>query len=568
MNINILQGIGDPNLFRSYLSGDPEGPLDSWRPWLAFLKCLYGLPVEESERQLIRTCTGRDPSKLSKDGYSECLLLCGRRSGKSKLIALVGAFEALFSGKERKLSPGEVGLVAVLSPTKAQSGIIHSYMRGVFDSPLLVREVVEEKQEGFKLKNGVEIRVIVGDPRHVRGYTLLTALTDETSMFGLADESRVRSDAELIRALRPGLASTGGRLLCIATPYRAAGYCYKTYQRAYGHDDCDVLCWSGPSLTMNPTLPPSVVERALAEDPPAPRSEFCVVPGAFREDVDTFITRQAVEALVIKGRYELPPQPGRRYAAFIDVSGGRHDDACLCIAHLQSDVVVLDLLERYPAPHVPAQAVADMAGHLKRYGLREAVGDQYSAEWARTEFELHGIAYRRTGRTEYNEGLASIRRVQKSKSELYVSLLPRLHSAQIELLDDDLLVSQLSSLERRVRSGGRDLIDHPPGAHDDLANSVAGAADAVVQRRAVAGVAGEGRTVVGALVNGTRPTAEQLTPLESAYRELDAENALARWEDEILAKQSSDHQQPIRELMSHPRIARHRPASNYPFNLF
>jgi len=29
-------------------------------------------------------------------------------------------------------------------------------------------------------------------------------------------------------------------------------------------------------------------------------------------------------------------------------------------------------------------------------------------------------------------------------------------------------------LERRTGRSGRDLIDHPPGGHDDLANAVAG----------------------------------------------------------------------------------------------
>ena len=35
---------------------------------------------------------------------------------------------------------------------------------------------------------------------------------------------------------------------------------------------------------------------------------------------------------------------------------------------------------------------------------------------------------------------------------------------------------ELLSLERRVRSGGREVVDHRPGAHDDLANCVALAA--------------------------------------------------------------------------------------------
>ena len=43
------------------------------------------------------------------------------------------------------------------------------------------------------------------------------------------------------------------------------------------------------------------------------------------------------------------------------------------------------------------------------------------------------------------------------------------------LLDDDVLVKQIVSLERRTSRGGRDSIDHPPGQRDDLANAVAGA---------------------------------------------------------------------------------------------
>jgi hypothetical protein len=47
------------------------------------------------------------------------------------------------------------------------------------------------------------------------------------------------------------------------------------------------------------------------------------------------------------------------------------------------------------------------------------------------------------------------------------------------LLDDQRLITQLSSLERRTARSGRDSIDHPPGAHDDVGNSVAGVAAAL-----------------------------------------------------------------------------------------
>jgi len=49
-----------------------------------------------------------------------------------------------------------------------------------------------------------------------------------------------------------------------------------------------------------------------------------------------------------------------------------------------------------------------------------------------------------------------------------------MNSGQVRLLDNPRLLQQLVSLERRAARSGNDIIDHPPNAHDDLANAVAG----------------------------------------------------------------------------------------------
>ena len=64
---------------------------------------------------------------------------------------------------------------------------------------------------------------------------------------------------------------------------------------------------------------------------------------------------------------------------------------------------------------------------------------------------------------------------EQPKSEIYQNVLPLLNSRRVELLDLSRLHSQLCGLERRTARSGRDSIDHAPGAHDDIANSVAGA---------------------------------------------------------------------------------------------
>jgi hypothetical protein len=372
-------------------------------------------------------------------------------------------------------------------------------MRGVFGStPLLRNELIEERRDSFVLRNGVEVAILTGDPRTARGFSLIACVVDEIAMHGLAEESKVRSDTELIRALRPALSTTEGRLLSIGTPFKSAGYAYNTFKRCYGNDDADVLCWNAPSLLMNPTLSPKVVERALAEDPVAAAVEYCVEPGLFREDVDNFVSRAVVEALVVNGRTELPPRPGVPYAAFADVSGGRHDDAALAIAHREGRVIVLDCLERYKAPHSPYEVIAKMVATLRRYGCDRAIGDAYAAEWSRTAFASHGIKYNRSSTTVWKEGAEARNKAAKPKSVLYAELLPRLHSGEIELLDNETLIFQLASLQRRTRSGARDSIDHPPGGHDDAANVVAGVCDACNQRQMTAGIVTDSRPTAGA----------------------------------------------------------------------
>jgi hypothetical protein len=74
--------------------------------------------------------------------------------------------------------------------------------------------------------------------------------------------------------------------------------------------------------------------------------------------------------------------------------------------------------------------------------------------------------------------------------EIYLAALPLVMSGRTELLDDERLKVQLLALERRTTRNGRDVIDHPPGRHDDLANAVARSLVlAAIKSRALVGLA-------------------------------------------------------------------------------
>lgn len=430
------------------------------------LRVYYGLRLKKSELPLLKECTGRENPRIG--GFQTALFLTGRRSGKSRIAAVTGAFESALAGHEKKLSKGEQGVVLIASPTKSQSSIVKNYIRGIFDVPLLRNEIVEESKDGFALRNGNRIAILAGDWKTVRGFTLLAAIVDEVCFFGYGDDSKIKSDTELIRALKPSLATCKGRLIAISSPYAMKGWSYSQYKKHYGNENSKVLIWNCPSRTMNPTLPQSIVDEAMAEDPAAARAEYL---GEFRQDVATYLPRDVIEAVVVKGRKELPPLHNREYASFVDIGGGRVDDAALAIAHREDEKVVIDLVRQWRPPFSPDAVVGEMVAVLNRYRIGRTVGDNYSAEFTKAAFESRGIEYERATTSPWSNNL---NRVAKPKSQLYAELLPRLCSGEIELLDNETLINQLANLERRTRSGGRDIIDHAPNQHDDVANVVAG----------------------------------------------------------------------------------------------
>lgn len=131
----------------------------------------------------------------------------------------------------------------------------------------------------------------------------------------------------------------------------------------------------------------------------------------------------------------------------------------LAVAHREGDRVVLDCVRERRPPFSPQDVVVEFALALKPYAVRTVQSDRYGGEWVTAAFRDRGIRCEPAA---------------KPKSDLYRELLPLINSGRVELLDHPKLIGELCCLERRVGRGGRDSIDHPPMAHDDLANACAG----------------------------------------------------------------------------------------------
>jgi len=226
-----------------------------------------------------------------------------------------------------------------------------------------------------------------------------------------------------------------------------------------------VLVWRAATRAMNPVVSQQVIDQAAERDPASAAAEWLA---EFRSDIESFINREAVEACISFGVRERAPMQSVRYYAFVDPSGGSADSMSLAIGHREDDIVVVDALREIKPPFSPESVVGEFSALLKSYRVSKTTGDRYAGEWPREHFREHGITYEPAA---------------KAKSDLYRDLLPAINSRKLDLLDDARLLTQLVGLERRTARGGRDSIDHPPGAHDDLANAAAGLA-AVAKRGA------------------------------------------------------------------------------------
>lgn len=448
--MNILADLDNPELFAPFFR-----PAASWQAWRAFLAALFALPMDADALALYQHHTGRQAPPTA--AFREAALICGRRGGKSRVLALIAVYLACCRDYTPHLAPGEVATIPIVAADRKQARTIFRYVLGLLHHvPALAAMVGDATAESVEVGANVVIEIHAATYRGVRGYTLAAILVDEVA-FLRSDDTSANPDEEILAAVRPGLSSIPGSMLLIASsPYAKRGALYAAFRQHWAKDDARVLVWRGTSLEMNPTLDPSVVEQAYEDDPARAAAEY----GAeFRDDIAAFVAREVVDACTVPGRYELPPISTVRYVAFVDPSGGSADSMTLAIAHREAGLAVLDAVREVRPPFSPDAVVQDFAALLKSYRVNRVRGDRYAGEWAREPFRKIGIAYDLS---------------EKPKSDIYRDLLPKLNSAQVELLDLPRVGKQLCDLERRTARGGRDSIDHPPGGHDDVANAVAG----------------------------------------------------------------------------------------------
>lgn len=428
------------------------------------LAALDGCRFTSEQADIFREAARREPPEPG-TRFREIRVIKGVRSGFTTMILSPAILHHALYGSAPALGVQSV-LPLVAQDERGAKVDFHGIREYALSMSEIAAHVTSVGTGEISFDTGHTVSVFPSSAPALRGPAFPMACMDEYGFIRHAHEIRA--------SLRRGLLGTGGVLLRGSSPWIKEGLCYEDFC-ALGQTDPDVLTLHGATRFWNPAVPQSDLDAEQRIDPVRFAREYL---GLFTDDLAAFLPAAAVESAVRVGIFEQPPQAGVTYLAACDMAAGGPDASTFSICHREGYRIVQDVLKGYKrvngqSPNLAA-VVREMADTLRRYGLREIVGDRFAGQWSRQEFQRAGITYKnpeitRDGRTVYVD-----------RSTAYLEVGPLFLQGLVDLLDHVDQQREFQRLERRARIGGADVVDHPKNGHDDHANSFALAATMLI----------------------------------------------------------------------------------------
>src|SRR5262245_63847649 len=107
---------------------------------------LFGLPMSAEQFVVYRAHTGRSAPPTAP--LHEAWLVCGRRSGKSFMLACIAVFLAAFKDWRPYLGPGEIGTIMIIAADRRQGRVIRPYCLGLLRGVPWLKRLTGGPQRG------------------------------------------------------------------------------------------------------------------------------------------------------------------------------------------------------------------------------------------------------------------------------------------------------------------------------------------------------------------------------------------------------------------------------------
>jgi hypothetical protein len=184
----------------------------------SLLMQLAGLTPDPWQRDLLRS------------NFSRQLLLCARQTGKSTTTAVLALHEALYR---------DHALVLLLSPSLRQSQELFRKLTATYAALPYPPPLTHQSSLRLEWECGSRIISLPGKEETIRGYSGVTLL--------IIDESS-RVPDELYFAVRPMLATSAGRMICLSTPFGRQGFFYDEWTSGTNWDRLKITAHQCPRI--------------------------------------------------------------------------------------------------------------------------------------------------------------------------------------------------------------------------------------------------------------------------------------------------------------------------------
>lgn len=423
-----------------------------------------------------------DPKKLKDIKVNKINLICGRRSGKTLISAVVAIYCAISNNWKPFLKKTPFATVLIMSHSREFSDEVLEVIRTLIESSDVLSALINKDKKNSSstmnlkvpwLINGntiqysrVQIKVAAASSKTTRGVAACAILCDEIAFWNL-DENMKETDAKIMKAVRPAMKQFReyGMLIKLSSPGIKQGILYSEYKKdRSGELPPTYAVFKAPTWMMSPddVMPDAELQEEFDLDQDSFDQEY---RGNFADSLSFFITPEYIDMAVVKKISFLAPEPdSTRYTAAIDAAykGDRFTFSVTAYVGGRLKQYLSKSWEGTKQKPVSSFEVAEFIRTVcKQFNIDEVAADQYAFQPLKEIFGTYGVNLK-----EYTFNPAF-------KKKIYWNLKKLIHSQQADLLDNEIQTRELKELIVEQGSSGNIRIGHPAGGTDDFADSLA-----------------------------------------------------------------------------------------------
>lgn len=441
------------------------------------------IPTQMTEVEIYEFLTesAYEPDTLKQFKINKINLICGRRSGKTLLAAIIAIFCAITTNWKPFLGKKRYATVLILSHSKEfTEEILDDIKKFIEESPILQKLVNKHRKQtasAFNLRmpfydaNGkltyslVQIKAGAASSKTTRGVAACAVICDEIAFWNL-DENMKETDIKIMKAVRPAIKQFKeyAMLIKLSSPSIKQGVLYNEYLMARaGNLPKTYATFKSPTWMMNNILEVKEYYEEYQLDPEGFDTEY---RANFVDSMSNFFSIDKLEQAIIPAVTFQAPSGDRntRYYAAIDAAfkADRFTFSVIGVTENRVTQYISKGFEGTRENPVQAHQVASwIKNAIKGFNIQYISADQFAFQPLKEIFSTYGLVLRENTFTPV------------FKRKIYYNLKKLINSQQIDLLDNQIQTKELKELIVQQSASGTIKISHPNGGTDDFTDSLA-----------------------------------------------------------------------------------------------